>query len=327
MAGELFDFACLKIWPTRKGEGEAKDWTQKKYDALKSFAIPMSQYAKWISNIWECKMSLSGYYNFDEAGCSECPRKEFTRHTRTIFRFMEHPTGTYSETTHRTNKCPVLEFPEKGDGYNYKEAKCPDFNSYPNRYGKIPEEDLNKIRYNVCFGNSAKGWHKTWYRREDTGEGGYCPCPGTTDPKPPPGWPSSNSEAPSWKTTTCGECECSDGDGGTYKVGFKCIFGGYTIFFRGTASLAMAGGYYNTETRQVHPLVNISGEFPGVGWVHDGDVLPDAENTGPQNKHKTQTKMIIDGKSMPIGTFGNSTRGVAGNFVFSTTWTLTDRPL
>jgi hypothetical protein len=318
----------MAIKPSKKPDGMNQDY----WDARNRVSIDIQKFFKWINAEWDVQKVMSGYYRTATCNdtkscspgckdsCSCCQRSENTTHSSTTYVSVTDGGGTGPFRTYRKNDCP------KGDGTGpvprWIKGTCDNFNAYPSSYGKIPEADLRKRRYNVCFQTEAMGYFRTTYKRKDIGPWEVCGCPGAQNPNPAEIQPSSNTDSRTFQSSTCGQCDCDKDSKGP----IKCFYGSCRTSFYSAASISFdtSGTWYDPETRKVYPAINLSGAYPNFGW--HGDHPKDTPARGAYKKHTTSTNVTVDGVSIPCGTSWYSA-GYEGNISLSITYTLKERAL
>jgi hypothetical protein len=292
----LFDVPCLTIKPSKKPTYMNQDY----WDARNKVSITLAQYVKWVNAKWEGGKVMSGSYS-KKVECGTCESSEITAHIST--------NKTHDESYNRLNKVVKNNLTCEGEPRD-------GFNDIPSRYGKIPEADLMKMRYNVCYGNEATAVFLTKYNRTNDPGGNYC----SPDENAPSAEEScapgvANVDSRSINTTTCGNC-------GSGKK--TCVWCSYNVRFCSSIYIEILGGWYDIETKKVFPDIAFGGSYPRYNWV--GYTLKDSENTGPQGKHRTSTNVKVDGISIPCGTDW-STFGDSGSINSTLTWTVRIRDL
>ena len=309
----------MAIKPSKKPDGMNQDY----WDARNKVSIDIHKFFKWINAEWDVKKTMSGQYLQYEKSCGDgSERQESTTHTSTTYiSVTDGSTGIY-DAPQRKNDCPKSDytFPVP----SFVKGTCDNFNSYPSRYGKIPESDLKKRRYNVCLPTKAMAYYQTTYKRKELGPHGRCTCPGWEPPSTSILQPGTNTDGRTWQTSSGGECECG-GDPPT-QAPIRCYWGSVRTRFYSTAHISfdVAGSWYDPETKKVYPAINLGGAYPNFGWL--GDHPKDTPARGAQKKHTTSTKVTVDGISIPCGTTWY-TGGKEGNVSLSITYTLKERTL
>jgi hypothetical protein len=330
----------MAIKPSKKPDGMNQDY----WDARNKVAIDIHQFFKWINSEWDVRKTMGGYYrtgtcndfkNCDpdcEGSCDCCKRSENTTHSSTTY--VSVTDGSLGNNKMRKNDCPKSD--DTGPVPRYIKGTCNNFNTTPSRYGKIPEGDLRKRRYNVCLPTEALGYFLTVYKRKDVGPFPYCPGPGSCEGAEQPNAEdrvqvgSTNTDSRTLEASTCGQCECDLGgdaaDPEPVKVPLKCYYGSCRASFFSLASISfdVAGSWYDPETKKVHPSINLGGEYPGFGW--HGQHPKDGTDKGQYGKHTTKTTVTVDGVSIPCGTSWNK-YGYQGDITLSITYTLKERAL
>jgi hypothetical protein len=316
----------MAIKPSKKPDGMNQDY----WDARNKVAIDIHKFFKWINSEWDVQKVMSGYYrqgtcndykNCDpncKDSCSCCQRSENTTHSSTTYVFVTDGDGS------RTNACPKQNSDWGGAPGTYRKGTCDGFNSDPYRYGKRPEGDLKKRRYNVCLPTAATGYFRTTYKRKDIGPWQVCGCPGATNPNTADIQPNPNTDSRTFESSTCGQCEC-EGDPPP-KAPIKCFYGSCRTTFFSSASISfdVSGSWYDPETKKVYPSINLGGAYPDFGWL--GDHPKDTPPRGGAKKHTTSTTVTVDGVTIPCGTSWY-TGGYMGDISLSITYTLKERTL
>jgi len=306
---------CMAIKPSKKPDGMNQDY----WDARNKVSIDIHKFFKWINAEWDVQKTMSGQYLQYEASCADgSERQESTTHTSTTYVFVTDGDGL------RTNACPKQNSDWGGVPGTYRKGACDGFNQSPSRYGRIPEADLKKRRYNVCLPTVATAYYTTTYKRKEMGPYSVCTCPGWTPPDPAILQPNPNTDSRTWQTSSGGECDC--GGDPPRKAPIRCYWGSVRTAFYSSASISfdVAGSWYDPETRKVYPAINLGGAYPNFGW--HGDHPKDTPARGPQKKHTTSTRVTVDGISIPCGTSWY-TGGKEGNISLSITYTLKERTL
>lgn len=327
-----WDAPCLAIKPSKKPDGMNQDY----WDARNKVSIDIHKFFKWINAEWDVQKTMSGYYRTAtcndfkncDPGCKDscycCQRSQNTTHSTTTY--VSVMDGSYLQL--RKNDCP------KSDGTGpvprYIKGTCDGFNTTPSRYGKIPEGDLKKRRYNVCLPTEALGYFLTVYKRKDIGPFSFCGCEGEDQPNAEDlvqtvADGSTNTDSRTLESSTCGQCEC--GGDPPVKKSLRCYYGSCRASFFSLASISfdVAGSWYDPETKKVHPSINLFGQYPGFGW--HGQHPKDGTEKGPYGKHTTKTTVTVDGVSIPCGTSWNKYSSYQGDITLSITYTLKERAL
>ncbi|NBO27155.1 MAG: hypothetical protein EBU96_10290 [Actinobacteria bacterium] len=325
-----------------KPEKKPDEMSQELWDARNRVKIGLNRYFRWLNGIWEVQIKMSGYYRLKTAsdepkdcpmkpdcgdcnGCSCCNRAMKTAHVSTELLFIQQTNGSFDTNStgyiERINKCPKSD--ETTPVPTYEEVPCPNFNTTPTIYGKRPNADLEKLRYNVCLGNGARGWFQTRYKRTDD-----LAVSVSCDQQPPvpadinPG--SSNADSRFYSVTTCGTTDCSGPNNTTYKAPIRCYFSNYSVKFYTYAQISFGTSWYDPIEKQVYPNILLSGAYPSSGW--EGDHPKDKPNRGSYKKHSTKTKITVDDVEIPAGTTWNTT-GYEGRLDLDINWTLKERKL
>ena len=313
----------MAIKPSKKPDGMNQDY----WDARNKVAIDIQKFFKWINSEWDVQKVMSGYYrqatcrdykNCDpncKNSCGCCQRSENTTHASTTYVFVTDQG--------RQNACPQRNPSDWREGYGtYRKGTCDGFNSHPSQYGKRPEADLKKRRYNVCLPTIATGYFNTTYKRKDIGPWSVCGCPGAENPNTAVIQPNSNTDSRVFETSTCGQCDCDEDSKGP----IKCFYGSCRTTFYSSASISFntSDTWYDPETKKVYPSINLGGAYPNFGWL--GDHPKDTPPRGVAKKHTTSTTVTVDGVTIPCGT-GWGLQGYEGNISLSITYTLKERTL
>ena len=314
----------MAIKPSKKPDGMDQDY----WDARNKVSIDIHKFFKWINSEWNVQKVMSGYYRQATCNdtkscnpgckdsCSCCQRSQNTAHTSTTYVFVTDQG--------RQNACPKANSDWGGVPGTYRKGTCDGFNQSPSRYGKIPEGDLKKRRYNVCLPISATGYFNTSYKRKDIGPWQVCGCPGAQNPNSAEIQPNPNTNSRVFQSSTCGQCEC-EGDPPP-KAPIKCFYGSCRTTFYSSASISFntSDTWYDPETKKVYPAINLGGAYPNFGW--HGNHPKDTPARGAYNKHTTSTNVTVDGVSIPCGTSWYSAV-YEGTISLSITYTLKERTL
>jgi hypothetical protein len=308
----------MVLKPENKPDGMNQDY----WDARNKVSIDIHTYFKWINGEWDAQKAMSGQYLNYAAACRDgCERQQSTTHASTTYVSVMDGIIGWNQGL-RKNDCP--ESDGTGPVPRYNKGTCDDFNLHPSQYGQIPEEDLKKRRYNVCFPAQATAYFNTTYKRKDIPFGGECSC-GSTGPDPSGIQPGTNTDSRTFQTSTCGPCDCG-GNPPTKSV-IKCYWGSCRTIFYSLVSISSFGvdeTWYDVETKKVYPAMYLGGAYPNFGWL--GFHPKDTPARGPEGKHLTSTKVTVDGVDIPCGTSW-STGGESGYINLSVTYTVKERDL
>jgi hypothetical protein len=303
----------MELKPKEKPSGMNQDY----WDARNRVSIDIHQFFKWLNGEWDAQKIMSGQYVQYPQSCGDgCKRAESTTHASTTYVSVTDGDGA------RKNDCP--ESDGTGPVPRWTKGTCDRFNTTPSQYGKIPEEELKKRRYNVCLPTKAMAYYLTTYKRKDIGPWAVCGCPGFQPPDSSQIQPSTNTDSRTWQTSTCKQCDCG-GDPPT-KASIRCYWGSCRTSFYSSVSISFdaGGSWYDPETKKVYPKILISGAYPNFGWL--GDHPKDTPGRGAEGKHTTSTKVTVDGVDIPCGTSWYAA-GQSGNISLSIAYTVKEREL
>lgn len=280
------------------GEPAAEpDWIENYSEDLKKFwenrrkvSVPTDQYFTWLyRTIWDCEVTLSGFYKTDpdERGIT----------TETTFLSL-----TKLETVQpgRQNKVPQY----NADGTTTL-VPDPAFNTTPSEYGQIPEEDLVKQRHNPCVqANSAVAYFDGRYRRTGTLIGST----GLNDP-PITAWEGAPANVSQISIISAVQDET------------RYFYASYTVTFPFSRTLTVQplGGevnatHYDPEQNKIWPRLLFGGSPATVDW----EGLAPADSAQP-SAYPTTTALEVDGVTISAGTSWNQ-GGTSGRINISVRW-------
>lgn len=249
------------------------------------------KYFSWLYRfVWDCDVTMSGFYQTDPDGNGVRTQTTFTSLTKV---------GAVS--TGRENKTPQY----NEDGTTTLVAD-PAFNTYPSRYGQMPEEDLLKQRHNPCVqANSASVYFDGRYRRT----GALIGTTGLNDPAITV-WNGAPANVSQISITSM----VSDQT--------RYFYAAYTVTFpiSRTLTIQPAGGptwyatHYEPEQNKIWPMVLFGGNPATVDW----EGLKPADSAQPVS-HPTSTALEVDGVTIPVGTSWNQ-GGTSGRLDISVRW-------
>lgn len=306
---------CLKIKPSTKPNGMNEDY----WNARNKVKISIPKFFKWVNGKWSVNKQMSGFYQTEYTG-GQTPHTERTEHASTSLIFMEQGPINMGKTQntgewHRENKCPKSNETEPVPVY--LEGTCNEFNLMPVVYGKRPDDDLKKLRYNVCFPGSATGWFETSYKR--TGVGPYIYCNGTPDPASLLSG-QTNSSSHYWTAAGVASDAFVSGSGNECPVYLL----NYTVKFYSRASFGVdiSESWIDPEKNEIYPSLYLFSEYPSSGW--EGLFPKDSTPRGSGGKHKTKTTIKVDGVDIPAGTTWSAS-GTSGEIDVSYIWSVEER--
>lgn len=286
--------ACFRYGSPPKTPSWLTDNANQKnfWAARRSVSVSIHTYFSWLyQTVWDCDVTMSGSYRSDPDD----------RGVRQITTFSSL-TKVGAVQPGRENKTPWY----NSDGST---TLVPDsaFNTDPNKYGQIPEQDLIKQRHNPCVQtNSAVVYFDGRYRRTGVVIG----ATGLDDP-PITAWTGAPSNVSQISITSIVQDQA------------RYFYAAYTVTFPFSRTLIVQplesqspeyGTYYDPSTQTIWPMI-LFGESPAtVNW--QGLVPKDADQP---STHPTTTTLTVDGQNIPAGTSW-SLGGSSGNLSISTRW-------